>query len=345
MPRRAGLLLVLLPLIAPACSRSEAEPRPRPAAEAPVNVKVEPVKLNDVTDRISLVGETAADAEVTYSAEVPGQVELLGVRLGQRVRAGQVLARIDYTSLKAQADEAKAAHDLARQTFDRFATLQRADVVSKDKLDQARASMVAAEARHRIAQANLAKSVVVAKRSGVVTRKQVERGEYVTPGAPMLDVVDHRTLVVRAQLPESQIAQVRAGTPARVTIDALGRSFDTRVDVVLPVADAASKTYEVRLRLPNPGLRINVGMSTSIQLAAKQRRSVVLVPQDVVVEDGDNLRSVFVEQEGRARRRPVKLGPTVEDQVVVLEGVRAGEHLVVLGQRDLRDGQPVQVVQ
>jgi len=343
MTHRAGLLMLLL--FAPACARSQAEPRPKPVAQAPVNVKVEPVQLREVTDHIRLVGETAADADVTYSAEVPGQVEALGVDLGQRVRRGQVLARIDYTSLKAQADEARATHDLAKKTHARLATLKRADLVPQDKLDQARASMVAAEARLRIAQANLQKSVIVAKRGGVVTRKLVERGEYVTPGAPMLDVVDHRTVVVRAQLPETQITRVHPGTPARVTIDALGQSVDTRVDVVLPVADPASKTYEVRLRLRNPGLRINVGMSASVQLAAETRQRVVIVPQDVVVEDGDNLRSVFVEKQGLARRRPVKLGPTVDDKVVVLEGVNAGERLVVLGQRDLQDRQPVRVVQ
>jgi membrane fusion protein (multidrug efflux system) len=352
MSSRAANLMLLIPIIASGCTRSEASPMStRPPAGEPtevarqVNVKVEPVDPVEVADRIRLVGEVLADAEVTYAAEVPGQVQHLGAQLGQRVRRGQILARIDYTALKAQRDEAEAALELARKTHARLASLAEVHAVAAAELDRARSGLVAAKARQQIAAANLEKSIVTAKRGGVVTRKLVEPGEYVAPGMPLFEVVDHRKVVVRAHLAESQVADVPAGTPARVSIDSLGRSFDTAVEVVLPVADPASKTYEIRLRLRNPRLAIHVGMSAHVELATRSRREVVLVSQDVVIEDGDNLRSVFVAADGIARRRPVKLGPTHGDRVVVLEGVTPGERVVVLGQRELQDGQAVRVVQ
>lgn len=336
------------------CAQSSAETaRSKPSASAarepakrapsPVNVKVQTLSRGALTETVQVTGVTRADASVTYAAEVPGRVGHVGPDIGRSVRAGQVLVRVDYSSLRAQADQARASHELARKTFRRLEALRAEELASQQTLDEARARMSSTGAALRIARVNLAKSVVRARRSGVVTHRHVERGEYVAPGAPTYTVVDYRTIIVEAQLPESQATLVRAGTAARVTIGALGRSYDGKVQTVIPVADDASRTYRLRVAVDNPGLEILVGMAASVSVTARRHDDVLVARQDAVLE-GRQRRSVFVVDGTVARRRVVTLGPTQDDRVVLRSGVRPGDRIVVLGQRDLRDGQPIRVI-
>ena len=330
------------------CTRPTSAKAPAAAREpkqaSPANVKIQVVEPVEVTDRIKVTAQTVADSRVTYSAEIPGRLDHLPIKLGQRIRQGQVLARIDYTSLKAQADEAEASLLMARKTVERLTALRKSDLVPQDKLDQASTNAVAAEARSRIARANVAKGVIRARRAGVVTRKMAEAGEFVTPGKPLLTVVNHATVVVSGRLAESQVVKVRRGTPVKVRIANLNRTLTGKVHVVVPVADPGSKTFEVRVRLRNPDLSIKVGVSALLEIAASATTRVVLAPQDVVLEDGDGRRSVFVEDGGIARQRRVSLGSTHGDKVTLVRGVRQGDRLVVVGHRDLFDGQRIEVV-
>jgi membrane fusion protein (multidrug efflux system) len=349
-PRSLLLVAVLagLALAGGGCTSASAKSKPGPASGGadklkPVNVKVRPLRATTLQEHLQVTGVTAADADIVYSAQIAGEVEVVGVDVGDRVRRGQLLARIDYRSLRAMADQAAASHELARKTHQRVSSLAEKKVITRQQLDEATSRLVIARAQLRIARANLAKSQVRAKQPGVVVARHVERGEYVGPGAPMLQVVDHRTIVVHGRVPERQVAAIRPGSAARVHVRALDQTFDGRVDVVVPVADPASKTFEVRIEVPNPGREIMVGMAVTARMPASSRRQVLLASQDVVLEGRDG-RSVFVASGGVARRRPVKLGPTRDQQVVLEQGVSEGERLVVLGHRELRDGQPVRIV-
>ncbi len=344
------LILVGLLGLVPACSVSRAEPKkekapaPRAAPVAPaVVVKVAPARTSRFTEEVFVQGRTVADADLTYSAEVPGTVESLRLEPGSRVRRGQVLARIDYRSLRARADAARARLTLQQKTCRRLTTLRQGDLVPQDQLDRAEAARVAADAEHKIALANLGKSVIRARRGGVVVRRFVRSGEYVAPGAPVLRVVDLDRVVVEGQVPESLVSSVNRGAAASVRIRALGRTVKGKVHAVLPVAADGSRTFKVRIKLKNPGHAILVGMAASVKIAVRTHAAVVLVPQDVVQEEG-GARAVFVVgRDNRAVRRLVTLGPTAADRVVIRAGVQPGERLVVLGQRELKAGQRVRV--
>lgn len=343
------LICVGLLALLPACSVSNAEPKKKKVlvqktAAPTAVVKVAPARAGRFTEEVFVQGRTVADADLTYSAEVPGTVESLRLEPGQRVRRGQVLARIDYRSLRARADAARARFTLQQKTYRRLTTLRKDDLVPQDQLDRAEAARVAAGAEHKIAQANLGKSVIRARRGGVVIRRFVRSGEYVAPGAPVLRVVDLDRVVVEGQVPESLVSAVARGAAARVQIRALDRTISGKVYAVLPVATDASRTFKVRIKIKNPGHAILVGMAASVKIAVRTHDAVVMVPQDVVLEEG-GARSVYVVgADNRAARRPVTLGPTAADRVVIRAGVKPGERLVVLGQRELKPGQHVKVV-
>ncbi len=310
---------------------------------APINVKVAPVALSSLTETLEGMGTTLADKDIRFSAETAGRLEYLAADLGDHVKKGQVLARIDYQMLKAQKNQAQAAYDLAKKTYDRLSKLREEALISQQQVDEAKNNLDQADAALNIASVSLNHTVVRSTISGVVTNKLVEQGEYVTPGAPLLQVMDYSTIVVSASIPEKEAARISKGTPVKVRIDALNEAFEGTVRVLVPSANAASKTYELRLNIPNKDHKILVGMAANYSIDMNTYNDVVVAKQDVVIEEENNRRAVFVNDDGKARRVDVTLGAIAGDLVVV-NGVDVGAQLVVSGQRDLVDGQPIHIV-
>jgi RND family efflux transporter MFP subunit len=204
--------------------------------------------------------------------------------------------------------------------------------------------MVQAEAQMRVADANLEKSLIRATRTGTITQKACEVGEFVMPGTPIYELVDYAKVEVQAQLPERLATRVKTGDPAVVRIDALNREVLGRVSVIVPAAARTAKTFELRIEVGNPELKILVGMAATVRIEIDKHDKAVVAPQDVVIEEPQG-RSVFVEADGVAHKRPVVLGPAVDGRVILEDGVKEGDRLVVVGQRTLVDGQPVRVLQ
>ncbi len=306
----------------------------------PVHVKTNRVETGTLTEYITATGTTAANTDVTFSAEVPGRIGYLGADLGDTVRKGQVLARIDFRTLKAQKNYAEVNYGLAETTHKRLDDLG-AELVSRQKLDEAHSAMNGAKAQLTVAESNLAKSLLRSNIKGVVSAKFVDEAEYVGPGTPMFRVVDYSKIIIEAQLPETQVALIEEGSEVAVTVSAFRDEFRGTVETVLPTADPVSKTFTVRVEVDNPDLRILIGMSATLNIEARVHEDVVVVPQDVVIE-GRGGRSVFVASDGVAVQKKVRLGATEGDRVVILEGLAAGEDMVVLGHRNLADKQPIE---
>lgn len=313
----------------------EVLPKTHPAVVK--TVVAEPVT---VTDQVSANGTTAPVRSVTFSAEIPGKIEALRTDLGRRVRKGQVLALIDHQALAAERDRAAAAFKLARITYERLTALGD-DVVTRQRVDEAASAFETARAGLSIAEDNVNKGVVRSNLTGIVTAKYKEKSEYAAPGAPIFEVVDYRTIVVEAELPETEVVKVRTGDTATVGIEALGRTFDGKVKTIVPVADAAGKTFTVRVEIDNPKLEILVGMSVTLMINVGEATPVILLPQDTVIE-APNGRSVFVVRDGIAVKQPVQLGDVVRDRVVITNGIHAGDEIITLGQRRVEAGQPVE---
>jgi len=339
-----GLLLSLGAGAAGCAQEAHSSPQVVTAHEAPaLRVRTASVALSSLTETLELRGVVLADRDVTFSAEMPGRIESMSVDNGDRVRRGQVLARIDYRMQRAQREQAAAARDLAVATLERLQALRAEDMASAQQIDQAEAQARNAKAALAIADAQLAKAVVTSSIDGVVARRFLSEGEYANPGQPVVQVVDLSRVRVSAQVPESGAARVRRGMPVRMRIDALGRALEGTVHVLMPATFSKSNTFDLRVLVDNPDYSILAGMAVTLQLDAQEHREVVVVQQDVVVES-ESGRSVYVAQEGVARRRAVALGPIAGDRVVVTEGLQPGDQLIIEGQRSLHDGQKVEIV-
>jgi len=353
----AAALVVSIGLFASSCAEKEANASTNPATPAAppaaaaaetvpraVNVRVSEVSPENVAVVVSANGTAEASSDIVYSAELAGKIEALPVEIGDRVRSGQMLARIDVDTLSAQASQVEATYGLSKSTLERLSALEADELVSKQQMDEVRSQMANAESQRALIRTQLGKSQVRADKAGVVANVFAERSEYVGPGTPIAQVVDLREMIVETHLAETQVAGIAKGAAATVRFDALGEEFPGVVDAVVPAADKESKTFTVRVKVENPDEKILVGMSARVRIAVRELEGVVAVPQSAVLE-GEGGRSAFVAVNGKAEKRALRLGAVDGDRVVVEEGLKTGEKLIVVGHRDLADGQAITVVQ
>lgn len=324
-------------------SEAKAQAAEAPTKEIPMNVKTLRVELGELTEVLVVSGATLPAHDVTFAAEIPGRIETLSADLGDAVEKGQVLARIDYSMLKAQRGQARAGLDLAEKTLRRLKALRAEDLISDQQIDEVEAQRLNAQAAVDMAEVQLSRASVEASLSGVVVHRFAEEGEYANPGQPLLRVMDYNEIIVSAPVPEREVSRIEEGASVEARIEALGTSATGIVDVVVPAADPISRTYELRARVPNAERRIRVGMAVTLKLDVARHERVIVVSQDVVVESGEE-RSVFVVEGDQARRRVVDLGATEGSRVVITAGIKAGDEIVTEGQRGLVDGQSVRII-
>ncbi|MCS7235280.1 MAG: efflux RND transporter periplasmic adaptor subunit [Armatimonadota bacterium] len=207
-------------------------------------------------------------------------------------------------------------------------------------LEHARRVLAQAEVAVRQARAVLEESVVRSPVAGVVAQRAVDPGDTVTPSTRLLQLVTVDPAVVVLAVPEQELAAVQPGVQVEVTADALGgRRFRGRVVRQAPVLSPDTRTAEVRVEVANAEGALRPGMTARVRVVLGRRQGVVTVPLEAVVRQGGR-PVVFVVEDGVARARPVVTG--LSDGVrVEVEGVRAGERVVVAGQESLRDGMPV----
>jgi RND family efflux transporter MFP subunit len=189
---------------------------------------------------------------------------------------------------------------------------------------------------------DLDKSRIRAPWAGEVAATRVEVGDYVTPGQPVIDLVDASTLKVRAPAPAADVPYLEVGAEVAIRVDAFpGEVFAGRLVRLGAELDPRARSLDVEAEIANRDGRLKPGMSARLEVPRRTLTDAVLVPLESLVDLGE-ARAVFVVEDGVARRRVVELGPVVGERVVVLSGVAAGEPVVVEGEQRIADGQEVE---
>lgn len=292
-------------------------------------------------------GVVEAVQQSVIAAQVAGQIAQLTVKAGDRVRQGQLLVRIDSQSAaqqasasQAQVAAAAAQLEVARKEFERQQQLFKKNYLSQAALDQAEAQFKATEAavRGSKAQAGVASTqtgfyALSAPYSGTVASVSAEVGEMALPGKVLLTIYDPGEMRVVASLPQSRVAQLAAQPVVRLELPAMPedrRWLQASSVTVLPTADAASQSVQVRLALPRAAVALTPGLfaRAHFPLAAGQP-SRLLVPQRAVVRRSELSAVYVVTAEGQPQLRQVRLGRTQGDEVEVLAGLAAGENIAL----------------
>ena len=354
--RRGGTILVgLLPLVslaATSCGNAAGAPGAQEgetAFQRVINVEVLPLASRGFEQRVRITGTAQANFDVTISAEEAGVIREVAVDKGATVSEGQPLFRIDDRILRAQMAEAEAREGLARETWLRRQRLFEVDGVGSELAYlEARYQAEQAEAALATLRERLARTVVRAPIGGILESREVEVGSLVAPGVPLARVVQVDPIKVTGGVPERYAGEVTRGASATVTFDVLPeQTLRVPVRYVGATVNPRNRTFAVELVVPNPGHTIKPEMVANIEIIRSSLDQAIVIPQEAVVRVEGGYVAFVVEDEGSAtvaKVRPLVLGTSQRNQVVVEEGLSAGDRLIVAGQTQVADGDQVRIV-
>jgi len=304
---------------------------------APVRVQLVEKKSRTITEEV--VGTVRAKLRATLEARLSGRIEKMPVVLGQEVRRGQLIARLDAGEIAARLEQAEASLQQAERDWKRASALFEQQSVTSAEYDSVQSRQRLARGAVAEAKAMMGYVEIVAPFDGVVTRKWADLGDLAAPGKPLVDLEDPATLQIEADAPEAIASHIKRGSRLEVRVDAVKGALEGVVSEIAPAADALSRTFRVKLDLP-PTAGLMPGQFARLAVPIGERQSV-RVPVAAVVQRGQ-LEIVFSISGERAQLHLVKTGKRVGEEIEVLSGLESGHTVVISGADQLTDGQPVE---
>jgi membrane fusion protein (multidrug efflux system) len=299
---------------------------------------------------LNAIGTLAPVQGVTVSADLPGTIDRVAFESGNPVRAGDILVQLDTRQERAQLAAVEAQRDLARLNFDRMQGLLKEKVISQAENDRATADIRQTEARVGEIRAAIDRKTIRAPFSGVAGIRQVNVGQYLSNGNPIVSLQALNPIYVNFGVPQQVGSQMREGHVVRITADEVaGVEFEGRITAIDNVVDQTTRNIQVQATLANPGSRLHPGMFVQVEVALGPARSVVSLPASAIsyAPYGD---SVFVvadlkDPHGQTyrgvRQQFVKVEGSRGDQVGIVSGVKPGDEVVTSGAFKLRNAAAV----
>ena len=341
-----------------------------PGADGDVVVSVETVDVARGPFVVTgdYAGEFRSEGMTDLSAEVSGRVSVMNAHIGDDVEEGDVLARIDDTSIRQSVRELEANVEVARANLEeakvnlenlesdlrRRRPLVDREIVSEREIEELESAVSAARQRVSVARAtieqNLARLIsaredlrnteIRAPFAGKIGLRHVERGAHVSAGTPVFSLVDDGDLYVQVQVPERNAARVNRDTPVTLRVGALGSvPLDGEIHRIAPVLDASTRSLRVDVTVDHPeDLHIRPGMYARLSMELGREADALTVSNQAVLQTTDGTPYVWKVVDGQARRTEVTLGLVGRDRSQILEGLDEGDRVVLRGHEKLEEG-------
>ena len=362
---RWAFTLTALALIAAGvcgCSHQAAGGEESSGVNAIAEVTVAKVQRADIAETLHLTGTIAAlpNQDVRVSALVPGRVAELRVAEGDRVAAGQLLAKIDDHAYQNQLAQAAAAAAQAKANFEnaklnlaRDENLVSRGIAARKELEDARTLETVAEAALRQAEASLSLARLQISRTnvhsplaGTVVKRFVSVGEQVdgTAAQPIVEVASNVEVELLASVPAPYLSKIRIGQSLTIFTDAFpGKTFTGRAVAVSPAVDPTTNAGLVRVRFPNSNGLLRLGMVLPVEAAVENHHGALTVPPQAIYRDEQGAAHVYRVNGDSATSTEVRLGVQTQDAVELLSGVQEGDSVIVTGGYGLADKARIRV--
>jgi membrane fusion protein, multidrug efflux system len=310
----------------------------------PINVVALEVRPGPLQDRINLPGVVRPWVALTIVAEVPGKIVAKQVVEGQHVTQGTILAQIDDRDYRNAHSAAAANYHAAKASHDRLALLYKDELVTRAQLDDAVALLDTSKAAMDNAALNLERCTIRSPMTGVVDRMHIENGQYLAAADPVAGLLQMDRVKIEVGIPESDVDTVRNIERFKLTIDALGgRAVQGRRHHLARSAETLARTYRLEIAVDNPDGALLPDMFARVEIVKRRVEDALSVPLFALVSHQKE-QAVYVAEAGRARLAPIRKGIQEGWQVQIDQGLQAGAMVIVVGQRDIKDGARINIV-
>lgn len=332
--------LILVLLAASGCGVGEAKLDGEliAAAGSPLPVRTAQAQLGELFARYQATSNIAADGEAEVPARIDGEVIETLVEEGDPVQQGQLLARIDAERLRLRMQRTKAKLAKTESEYRRQLALHEKGLVSRAAFEGLKYDVADLRATHGIDRLNYSYAEIRAPISGVISKRNIRRGQHVKSGDLAFRITDTSRLLAILVLPQREMTRFGPGQQATVAVDAYpGRVFDAEIARISPTVDAETGSIRATAYIDNQSGDLAPGMFGRFDIRYEKHSGSLYVPASGISrEDGDTV--VYRIDDGTAHRQIVEIGIISGDRVEVLSGLSAGDEIVVSGSSGLRNG-------
>ncbi len=316
-----------------------------------VEERVVPVRVQELANAnfnhyVDFTGTVSSRENIMISSEANGRVLSVPAREGQEVSRGQVLVRLDNEAVSRQLEEAEAMFKLAETTYQKRKNLWDQNIGSEIEYLQAENNYKTAKSRLAQVRTQYNNTIVRSPISGTVDQVVVNEGEFISFGAPIVRVVDLDNVEVETELSESYLPAVHRGDTVEVSIPALGVETKAVVNFVSQVINPENRSFKVKVNLPNKEGRIKPNVLANLKIRDYASGAAIVVPSKAISKDLKGDFVYTVSNEGGAvvaRKKYIKRGRSSDVTTEILEGLTAGDRVIVSGYDQVNEGTLVEV--
>lgn len=337
-------------LLITACGAEPQTQQPGPQAKQsaperkPVPIAVNHVQVGEAASYYVTTSTLEAEAHAEVRSRATGVLNKLNVEEGASVEKGQILALLDDADQKLRLELAQIAYDRASADFDRRRKMRDSGVLAPEEFDMVENTFKEAAANLKVAELDLSYTRIAAPISGTVVRRLVDRGDYISQGETLFAVMDLSPLLVRLHIPANRMGTVSPGQSLTLKAESVPEPLTADVSLVSPIVDPDTGTVKVTAELHQYPARIRPGDFVEVRVVTDRRQNAMMVPSVAVFEEqGKDI--LYIVEEGKAQRRTVEVGFVESGATEILSGITSEDLIVVKGQRNLRDGMTVDILE
>ena len=269
-----------------------------------------------------------------------GMLERIYVKEGSRVAKGQQLARVSSPTMESTLRSAQATLDQAQDAFDRLQKVHDNGSLPEIKWKEMEANLEKAQAAYDLANAMMAENVIRAPFNGTIASVNAETGENIPPLKPVIKLINTESLSVKISIPEDEISKINIGDQADIVIPALdNRHYSGQVTEKSMTSSLLTHSYPVKVLIEKPDKELVPGMIGKVMLTGDINKGII-VPANAILINQDG-KFVWIEEKGRATRRPIRIEGYSGNGVIVSEGLQSGDHIIVEGYQKISEGMKV----
>ncbi len=309
------------------------------------------LEISNFKHFLELQGNVTTKNLLTIYPEYSGVLTNVYVREGQKVKKGEVLAKIDDGGLSQQLAQLKIQSELAKTTFERQQRLWDQKIGSEMQYLQAKSNYEAQDQAIAQLEQQVAKTIVRAPFSGTIDDVFTEQGSVVMPGqTELMRIVNLNNMYIETDVPEKYVANITRGKKVEVEFPILGKKVDSKVRQVGDFINPSNRTFKVEISVPNKEKAIKPNLTAKLRINDYSNESALLIPQGIISENANGEQYIYVIKEkvgsdkGTAEKRIIETGLTQGDYIEVIKGLDPGIEIIQEGARSVNDGQEVKII-